>query len=162
MKKILLIMLSILLLNSCDLKRLQDERNDNYYTNEFIKKTDLYYPSDFDVDKINSVYDIAYWVKKRVEDSDEYSHTWRSVEEMLSSGKVNCKGYSLIFINLYYIKYGVKCSMLFVDTTRTIVEGGEIDHAVVEVNGKQIDPQYGWSSYYVIGYKYSFDELLYY
>jgi hypothetical protein len=157
MKKIILCLV-VVLLNGCAVQNLV---LDTYYSEILIEKTDLYYPEDFNVNEINGIYDIVDWIQDRVNydyDSD-FKYIWRSSEKILSDKVGNCKDYSLLFMNLYYIKYSEKTSIAFYHTSRKIINGGEVNHSIVIVDNTLIEPQTGNIVNDTIGYSYSFDEI---
>jgi hypothetical protein len=156
MRNIVLSFIFIILFNSC---AVQDLVLDTYYSEILIEKTDLYYPSDFDVDKISDIKEIADWINDHIEYTDKYAEGWRSVKEILDSGEGDCKSFALVFSNLYYIKHGISTGMGFVDTTRSIDAGGEVNHALTRRGDKLINPRSGNFKDETIRYHYSFNEL---
>lgn len=113
-----------------------------------------------DFSAIDSLWDIPYWMDKYV--------TFKETTEVLSPKEVmkrgfgDCDGYALLFMNIAYVRFGIKPSLCLVDYSRAIVDGGYVNHAIVKVNGKYYHAQSGQKYTGSIGYEYSFDHVFEY
>jgi hypothetical protein len=93
--------------------------------------------------------------------------TWSSPQDTLARGYGDCDDYSILFINLIYILTGEKFSLILVDSnltqysSRAVVDGGFINHAIVQApNGRYVEPQNGWFlDVPKVGFKYTFHEV---
>ncbi len=154
-----MIIVFVLLFSGCAIQNLA---LDVYYGEILIEKTDLYYPKDFNVDEINNTDDIVDWMEDRIEYKTQCK-IWKSNEQTLEDGYGDCKQFSIMFINLYYIKYGVETDLAFIDrSSRAIENGGAVNHAIVRLeNDNLIEPQNGKIVSDSIGYIYEFSEIFY-
>ena len=110
---------------------------------------------------VNSNFSIAMYIRDLIE-FRIIENEIPSVQTVLEQGYGDCTGFCVIFINIYYQIHGEKCNMVFVEQNRGVVNGGEVDHAVVELpDGTLIEPQTGKAVNYNIGYRYKFNELFY-
>lgn len=160
MKKIINI-ITIVMLSSC---AIQNVALDVYHEHILIERSYIYYPDDFNVDEINNYQDITNWILERVEPSLKYKDEWRSMEQSLNSGKADCKGYSVLFLGLCYIKWGYKGDIIFTDIdsfSRDIVNGGSVNHSIVRIKGEKIEPQTGKVVGDSVNYFYRFNEVFY-
>ena len=72
----------------------------------------------------------------------------------------DCEDVSLLYLNILYVSTGKKGSLVLVEVPgRGVVHGGDINHAIVEVDGVLIDPQTGMVGNYKIAYRYSFYDI---
>ena len=153
LSKILLTLIMCGLFSSCSLifdsilySRLnQDVLNSNYIF------TDVYKTPIINVTmscKLNMTY------------ASESVDIWQSLETILESKVGDCEDFSKLFINIMYLEYGLKCNMVIVNSSRSVVEGGFVNHAIVELpDGTLVDPQLGNIVNYSIGYRFTFNEL---
>lgn len=86
---------------------------------------------------------------------------WSGPENTFYRRYGDCEDIALLYLNILYISKGIKGNLLLVDVPRLIVGGGEINHAVIEVDGVQIEPQTGTVVNYRIGYRYTFNEIFF-
>jgi hypothetical protein len=152
MKKIIIMGLVSLLFSSCSI---YNEIGDYVYSYRF-SDISLYYG---DFSEIESVDKISKWINTKIK--YEKTKDILTPEEILQKGKCDCDGYSLLFMNIAYVRFGIKCSLSLVDTKdRKVVEGGDINHAIVKLpNGILIEPQTGRKVYYDVCFEYTFDEI---
>jgi len=129
---------------------------DQQYGNGF-SDIPLYYG---DFSEIETIDDISSWMRSRV--SYRITDTVLSPEEVLDSGYCDCDGYALLYMNISYVRFGVKPSFGLVKQGKKIVHGGEIDHAVVKLHGNYINAQSGSLFTGKVGYEYSFDHVFRY
>lgn len=113
----------------------------------------------YDFSSIENIDEIPLWIRSRV--SYEITNETLSPEELLKRGKGDCDGYALLYMNIAYIRFGMRCSLCLVDLTdRKIVNGGSINHAVIRFpDGTLIDPQNGDVVFFDVGYEYSFSDV---
>lgn len=134
----------------------QDEWTENQ-----LGSQKLYYHSDFDT--LNSYVKIAQYIKEHVTyDPSDDPTEHKDPEVTLSTGKGACGDISVLFINIAYFGMKQKMSFITLDSTtisRSVVEGGKVDHAMVYFDGKIIESQSGLEKNATIGYIYTFDEI---
>lgn len=153
-----LMVLLIVVLSGCDI-------------NNYAKIGDgfeLYYT---DYSEIETIDDIAPWICDRVtyrsDDSVYGEDTFQSPKTTLESGYGDCEDFSLVWINIAFIKFGIKADlpMVLMETLpepmqKTRVNGGSFDHVMVYYNGLVYEPQNDCVYENVtIEYIYTFDEL---
>lgn len=115
----------------------------------------LYYGDFSEVYDIDVIPDYMYYRVKYVETDDP-----QSPEYTLSRGKGDCDCYAILYMNIAFVQFGVKCDLAFCDTSRQIIEGGKINHAVVRLpSGEYIGAQSGLPYTGPIGYVLDFDEV---
>jgi hypothetical protein len=150
MRKIIVLVM-LVVLSGCDV--LYDA---NYSLRLSFKS--LYYD---DYSEIEDVYDIIYWIRERV--SYQADIDYRPLASIVSSGHGDCDDMSLLFMNIAYIALDMKCDIILVDSSRLIVNGGEVDHTIVRLpDGRFVDVANNKvRSVAYIGYEYKFDEVFY-
>ncbi len=169
-KAIITLILTITLLNSCDVQYIQDRTSDLFY--ERTLTADLYYSDDFN--NIVSELFVSTYINHvaYVEYAKDIIEGTKQPKKTLESKKGDCEDFAVLYLNILYVRFGIKGSIILVDdvkfkehhrNTRAIREGGEISHAMIKVNGVIIEPQNGrvYRGYYPIGYEYSFDEVFF-
>lgn len=151
MRIIILIVVFIVFLVSCQF--------DPGY--QYFDKANLYYD---DYSSIETYQDISIWINSKIYYKSETVDWWSSPQETVERGYGDCDDYARLFINIAYIVFGDKGNLVAIDASqRTIVDGGPVNHAIVEINGHLYEAQLGFEVYYPsIGYRYTFDELFYY
>jgi len=156
MKNILLVLVSLMFMG-CSLEYSPEELNqlqDDEF-NSKINKTEIYYNNDFN--DLKTIEDIIFYMRSNIELRFEEVDTWPTAEETLSRGYGDCEDFAIVFMNIYYIVAGNKSDLVAV-FYRDIIEGGDVNHAMVLLNDSIIiSAQSGEEYYYTIGYKYSFD-----
>lgn len=118
---------------------------------------DLYYSADFD--GLETPKEIADFLKDHItyEMQDDYS---RSPREVYESGKGDCKDFTRLFLNIYFLNTGIKAQFgVGSIDERTVANGGKTNHAFVVIDRRAFEPQTGRYTDYEIGYIYSFDEI---
>lgn len=155
MKNIIICLFVVISLYSCDLAQ-------DIYANLQLGYSEIYYHDDFkDLDTPEKIF--KYLDTRLTFDLLDRTAT-PSPEEILYSGKANCRGYTKVFVNIMYVSTGVKMGAAGVEMSdqRAISSGGSVDHCIVYHNGKLYDPQSGECVMYSeIGYIYRFDDFLY-
>lgn len=102
---------------------------------------------------IQSLEDIPRWMRSKVK--YEVSDV-QSPRETLDRGKGDCDCYALLYMNIAYILFDIKCDLGLVDKNND----GNIDHAVVILpSGKLINAQYGTEYNGSTDYEYDFDTV---
>jgi hypothetical protein len=141
-----------LALSGCALN--PDERID-LELHEVYTGFSLYYG---DFSSVRNMSDIPDFMYQRVKYSD--TDDPQSPEYTLSRGKGDCDCYAMLYMNIAFVRFGVKCDLAFCDASRQIIEGGKINHAVVRLpSGEYIGAQSGLPYTGPIGYVLDFDEV---
>jgi len=152
MKRFIVILIAILSLSSC--QDMYNEISDIYYWQTY-SDLELYYG---DFSKVHSELYISYWISNHVK--YDKSDKVLSPRDILERGTGDCNDYAILYINIMYVKFGKKCSLCLVDTSRNIIEGGKVNHAVIRLpDGILIEPQTGFVSNKRVGYEYPFDSV---
>lgn len=151
MKRILALVLVIFTLSSCIISDIQNDmaQAERYSGYEL-------YRADFS--RIQDEIDIYYYIKKRV----TFRHTDGAAgpAETIERGYGDCEEFTILFLNILYVRFGIKGEMILVNIDRSIENGGKANHALVRLpDGRQIEPQTGrWESH-MVAYYYTFDEI---
>ena len=130
----------------------------NYYDSEIENLLDgkqLYYG---DFEEIKTVQEIGYYLIQKIDYKVDEVEEWSNPEETLNRGYGDCDDYAILYLNILYVRFGIKGSLAVVNHSREIVNGGITNHVVV-FNDKIIEPQNGQEVLYDIGYIFSFDEV---
>lgn len=153
-----LLVLSILFVSCENVMQLSQDLYSNYQ----LGYSNVYYSNDFKgldtPEKID-----AYLDEHLVFDLLD-SYPSGSAEEILNSGKANCRGYSKVFVNIMYVATGDKYGFAIVhtDNKRAVADGGPVCHCIVKNGSMLIEPQSGKEVFYSkIGYTYTFDDVFY-
>ena len=176
MRKLLLLIAVIFTLVGCEQfpNGMSDYRN--LYYGDMYKDTPLYLAS-FEVDDYNnygelisrpvaSFRDTSYFIQTNIIKMPNV--TGKPIPfEILTRGTGNCDDFAILYMNIMYAMTGEKCNLILVDRfigqeedSRAIVEGGRVDHAVIErANGLLIEPYTGLPVNDVIRYRFTFDEV---
>lgn len=155
MKKISLLVIISCLSFSCSL---YNDISDSVYSSR-IKKVAVYYHEDFE--DLHILNDIIKYIQTHVKYASEEGDTWSTAEETLTRGYGDCEDFAILFMNIYYVVFGVESEMVLVDNRKIEeVKEGYVNHALVRLdNGKIISPRGGFTDITPVGYSYSFDEL---
>ena len=160
MEKIIIILIGIVF-TGCTLEYSPEELNqlqDDEF-NSKINKTEIYYNNDFN--DLKTIEDIIFYMRSNIELRFEEVDTWSTAEETLSRGYGDCEDFAIVFMNIYYIVAGNKSDLVAV-FYRDIVEGGNVNHAMVLLNDSIIiSAQSGIEYSFLISYKYDFDLFFY-
>lgn len=154
MNKIFFIIIVSLIFVSCD-NPVFNTISDYIYEEEF-SDIPLYYSDFSEIENINQ---IPLWMKSKI--SYEKTDEVLSPEEILTRGKCDCDGFAILYMNIAYVRFGIKCSLCIVDqNSKEIIDGGIGNHAIVRLpDGTLIEPQNGKIIYYDVGYEYDFDDV---
>lgn len=154
MKKILFSIIICSIFISCD-NPVFNNISDYIYEEEF-SNIPLYY-SDFS--EIKNIAQIPLWMKSKI--SYEKTDEVLSPEEILTRGKCDCDGFAILYMNIAYVRFGIKCSLCIVDqNSKEIIDGGIGNHAIVRLpDGTLIAAQTGRVATYDVGYEYDFDDV---
>ena len=151
----------VFLFTSCEGFLNYMEEVDDETTDQSIEDTYCHMPLYFgDFSDIDTINDISDWLQYQID--YRYCGEVYTPEQVLTQGFGDCDGFALCWINIAFIRFGVKASLVMVDgdEARKIVKGGDVSHAIVQLpNGVQIDPQTGWVCDYPIRYIYSFNTV---
>ena len=84
-------------------------------------------------------------------------------EEILEDGYTYCAGFALLLMNVMFVEENMEASIVTTDsstqTTRTIVNGGWVDHAAILYDDKTYSTQSGLEIEIKIGYIYTLKEV---
>ena len=105
-----------------------DSFRDSYYS-DHIGKHSLYYG---DFGEINSLYDVSIWIWHNIEFREETGDNWPSPQETVERGWADCKGISLLAINILKTELNLEFDLALMDRDpRTVISGGVVDHAEI-------------------------------
>jgi hypothetical protein len=115
-----------------------------------------------DFSEIKSISDIHKWINARVQYKSDEGENVCSLEETLTSGYGDCEEIARIYLDVLYVRFGIKGDYCLVDFgDRKIEEGGFCNHAAIRYNGTLIEPKSGLQETYKISFSYTFDEIFY-
>lgn len=81
-------------------------------------------------------------------------------QETMERGTGDCDCFTLLYMNIAYCRFGLKCNLVLTDPQRTVVAGGKVNHTVVQLpSGLLIEAETGSIYHGTISYIYSFDEV---
>lgn len=151
---ILFAFIAVVFAASCELAyEIQDA-----YNEKVLFGQSLYYSQDFE--SLKNEDDIYRYISARVKYRRPDSRFVSGPQETLESGYGDCKALTVLYMNIAFFALDRKYSAGAVDTSRTVVNGGIVDHCiVVRPDGSMLDPQIGNTVHYELGYIYSFDEI---
>ncbi len=157
MKKIMVVILIVVMMG-CNLV-VGDDFNDGVNLRK-IQKTDLIYMEEWE--ELENWQDIVMWIWCHVYYSSdgENKDTWNTPLETLNRGKGDCEDFVLLFMNIYYVRFGVKLDMAALDANKRIkVNGGYFNHAeVLFKDGRTLCVLRGsFGQGQSISYRYEFD-----
>ena len=157
--KLIAVVFILALFQSCTVMY---EIQDGYFYSKIGDGFDLYVPEW--IDEIKSVEDIQYVMSKHILYKSESSETWQSPKTTCSKGTGDCEDYAILMIDILCLKFGIRANLVAVehDSCKSVVEGGDIDHAIVEYDGVYYEATATWYKTYTdvtVGYRYTFDEL---
>ena len=147
-----LLVFAALLLSSCAFN--PDESIDRQLHDKYTGFS-LYYGDFSEVYHIDCIPDYMHYCVK-------YSETRKaqSPQETLERGAGDCDCYAMLYMNIAFVRFGVKCDLAFCDTSREIIEGGKVNHAVIRLpDGECLNAQSGEPYTGPIGYVLDFDEV---
>ena len=162
MKKIVLILLVLVSVGCSLYDSIYSEIADDTYERE-IQKANIFYHEDFYT--LHSISDIQEYLNKNMEYKSDGGDgdVWSTAKEIFTRGYGDCEDYAILFINIYYVVFGVKLSVVAIASYREVVAGGEAGHLLVELSTNiLISPRSGRidrSS--PVLYRYSFDLFFY-
>lgn len=149
MRRLLATISLALLLSSCSFDTWRDDKLRDIYTG-----FPLYY-GDFSV--IEDMAYIPWYMDNRVEYVS--TDTPQSPETTLLRGKGDCDCYALLYMNIAYVRFGIKCDLAFCNI-RKVVDGGKVNHAIIRLpSGEYISAQNGEPYTGSVGYLFTFDEV---
>ena len=94
----------------------------------------------------------------RVTYQSESVEEWADPQTTLSRGFGDCDDFAILFMNCYYFGTGEKLDFVLVDTGKTVIEGGDINHAM-PYDGETISQYSGNYLPYAVGFLYGFWEV---
>jgi hypothetical protein len=153
MRRLLVVLFVSMFFTGC---QQANDLKDQYYKE--VYRTSIYYG---DFSQIKKVDDIPWWIRQHIQYHEDVGEDIVPLAETVERGYGDCEERALMYLNILYIKFGIKGEFCMVDSSRSVGEGGYFDHAIVRVNGVLIEPKYGTVVYAPIAYYYSFDEIFY-
>lgn len=122
---------------------------------------DNIYLSSGDWSSINSLEEITPWIKKRMVYRHDTLNEWDTPSVALARGYGDCEEFCFVFMNIAYVRLGMKCGLAGVDSDeRTVRDGGWYNHFVVILpDGTLYEPQGGVPVQFTVKYSYTFDEI---
>lgn len=164
MKKILILFILAIMFGSCK-HGLMSTIVDSYVYGE-LGRIQYYDFAEYNLPEFSGTKDLADWIESQIDYRSDVVEEFYSPEETLLRGGGDCEDYAILFLNLMHYTMGIKGNLVFVDSDdrfRTIVEGGFVNHAVIEIGGTLISPQTGYGYDYFdnvpVRYRYTFDEV---
>lgn len=105
--------------------------------------------------------DIARWIYANIKYEWDYVDHWQTPKETMDSRTGDCEDMAILYINILYVRFGVKADMALVnDDGRQIVDGGWYNHAVVALpDGRLISAQGGRLCDESMCFLYTFKDL---
>ena len=160
MRKLVILAFALLLLSSCQVAYNIGE--DNFLSNHV--GTHSTYTCDW-IDDIKKIEDI----QGAIYDHVTYKlggngHYTQSPEETCKLRTGNCADKSVLMISILYTNFAIKGNLVCAkyDNCHSVVDGGDIDHAIVEVDSLYYESTSNIGTTYTdvdICYRYTFDEL---
>jgi hypothetical protein len=153
MKNIILILIILAALSSCDM--LQDGFNYSKIGGGY----ELTYSEEWD--GITTYGEAMNWIYNNITYKHSSYDDWQSPSTTMSLRSGDCEDMAILFVNIVYVKFGIKANIVAYDSTRTVVEGGSISHIIAEYDGVFYDPMINRvvNSGISVGYIYIFKEL---
>lgn len=155
MKKLTIVALAVVLAGcSLDIDEIRDEFRDGFYGADFSGFS-VYYG---DFSAVRCMGDIPSWMTARVQ--YVVTNEIQGPEYTLYRGWGDCDCYAMLYMDIAFVRFGVKCDLALVDTGRAVVAGGVINHAVIRLpSGRLVNAQNGTTYTGQIAYVYTFDEV---
>jgi hypothetical protein len=146
----------IILFSSCNIN-IDDNYRDNIYT-KYIEGHKLLI---IDYGEYTNFYGISKRIAL-IPYKASNNNYFPEMSEILIADSIDCKGRVIMAMIILYVEFGIKTNLVLTDlyNSRVIIEGGKVNHAVIEYNGQLFDPMYlGMSIYVPIQYIYYFDDV---
>ncbi len=147
----ILICLVLLTLFSCDVL------SDYVYEQRYNNQTLFFIEEAMGCESLSSIGiflsdNISYTADTGEDCAQSPEETWRS-----QSG--DCEDFAILFMNIAYFSLGIKCELVLVQMSRSVENGGEMNHAAVRYNGIVYEPQTGETLTTSVSYYYTFDTV---
>ncbi len=149
MKKYLI----ILLLTGCSLNH---ELVDIYYSNQFkdIAHSNTPKPSYGFLDKNPRMF-LKRFLTYHIKPKEDITDRIQSPDETLLLGTGDCEDYSILYIDLMYLWFNVKCNLILV-----YVDRSSVNHVVIELpDGTLVEPQNNKTVHYNVEHRIKYDNL---
>lgn len=158
MKLIKVILTGVFLVYLVSCQQIIDNKLNKDYKQSYQTKI---YDGDFSDIKIKQ--QIPAWIAKHVKYREETIDHYDSLEQTINQGYGDCEEIALLYLNILYVRFNIKGSLCIVEDTdgRQVVNGGNINHVAIMLDGVLIEPQTGKPTNDKIGFMYSFDEIFY-
>lgn len=153
MKKIILLVVVGISLMSCDM--VYDYAADQTMQEKLSNKS-LYEDYELTTILVN-LPDISIYMNdivSYIEDDKDYA---QNPEETYLIGAGDCEDFAILFMNIAYFEFGIKCDLVLVNSDKTIENGGSLNHALIRYEGTLYEPQTGEICSYEVAYSYTFD-----
>jgi len=159
MKRLFGLVIVVVALMGCVLPSSSGSAEDMQYKTIF--RTAIYRG---DFSSVKTQADITPWIKShiRYQADPTGSEVVNSLTKTVELGYSDCEEMALMYLDILYIKFDIKGQFLCVDSSaRHVGTGGATDHALVRVDGVQIDPKTGRVCDFPVAFYYDFDDLFY-
>jgi len=155
MKKILVMLVLMMGFVSCDMIG-------DFYIGSNASGHTLYYSESFE--DYNSISDIYKYLRANISYRKDDVENFADPKVVIDRGYGDCEDYCILFMNIAYYSLGIKADLAMIDAnqnSRSIVDGGKVNHAVVYYDGVYYDPTgFGvLTGNPSIGFIYTFDEV---
>ena len=153
-----ILMLVTVLFSSCMLPAMVVDNTQEFYHLSKFSGISLY---DLDIPYPDTVERACYFIWEQVEYADDTSDEWKTPLRTWNDRKGDCEDIAILLMNILYCETGLKTNLILVDSAkmRNIVDGGRINHALVEINGRPFEPMWGRYVDCPVAYRYTFDEV---
>ena len=154
MKKMLIVVLFAFSFIGCDMVC------DLYYEDAFCGKS-LYYTEEWN--GLETEQDVYHWIRENIEydsSTDKNGEYGSNPESTVKRGSGDCDDIAILAMNMIYYVTGQKADLILVTISRQIVNGGlDSNHAMIRINGVNVDPLSGRRFQGGINYRYDFNEV---
>lgn len=107
----------------------------------------------FDEPQFERAWDCFCWVESNIKYKKASSIDWQLPKTTLEKMEGNCRAKALLVVAILYYQWGVKGSVIAIDTNGT----GIADHAIACINHERLTIYKDYKEIYI----YNFEELLY-
>ena len=171
-KKLIVILSLVASLTSCKMINMEIAQISNTHYEELLGNGFTFYEPDW-IDEIESFEQIPYVMEQHITYKRESTDYWQSPEETCILGTGDCEDFSILFMNIAFLKFGYVCNLVLINTEdstcRAVVSGDwDINHAIVEYNYDYIEATkskeegfYYWIKL-TVDFRFCFAEVLHY
>jgi len=158
MNKIIGLFMVLIAFMGCQMPN-SDEFSDKAYKEDL--QTQIYYG---DFSSITTCACVIPWIRSHMvyKSDPEGENIVNSLSKTIALGYGDCEEFALMYLDIMYVKFSIKGQLQIVDNnSRQVANGGDGNHAIVCIDGVQIEPQTGYRVDYKVAYYYDFDEIFY-